>query len=205
MIIHDVGQGSIDWLRLRLGIPTASDFSSIITPTGKPSAQAEEYANYLLAEKMLGYQVEDFTGTKWTERGQEIEHNAVHYYEFQNSINVQKVGFVTDDGHTMGCSPDRLIGDDGLLEIKCLKANTHVGMLLSQTPDPKHKPQLQGQLYITGRQWMDIEYFHPELSSLIVRVGRDEPYIALMSELIDTFTSRLSEKKLRLVELGYLI
>ena len=203
MKLIDVTQGSPEWLHVRLGIPTASNFLKIITPTGKQSTQANGYANQLLAEWLMGEPIDGFTGSKWTERGQEVEQSAVGFYEFNRDIKVEEVGFITDDEGTMGCSPDRLVGDDGLLEIKCLKADNHMDQLFEQAIDPKHYPQVQGQLLITGRAWCDVEYYHPILPSLILRVQRDEDYLLLMTAALNGFCRTIEEKKKKLKELGY--
>ena len=116
-IFHDVAQYSEEHDRLRLGIPTSSNFHKIITPQGKPSKQWREYACVLIAERILHQKLE-FYNSPAMERGLIVEAEAADWYEFDQDVTVQRVGFITDDEHTMGCSPDRLVGDDGLLEIR---------------------------------------------------------------------------------------
>jgi YqaJ-like viral recombinase domain len=204
VIIHNCEQGSLAWKRLRLGIPTASEFGRIITPGGKASTQADDYTNRLVAEFMLGEPIEGFEGNRWTQRGTEVESNAVAYYEFQTDRETQEVGFVIDDDRTVGCSPDRLVGEDGLAEIKCLAGNTHVERLLDQAIDPKYKPQIQGQLYVTQRQWVDAVFYHPRLPSLILRVERDVEFLSTLHVLLRRFRDDLAAKFARMRELGYL-
>jgi YqaJ-like viral recombinase domain len=203
MIIHDCDQGSLAWKRIRLGIPTASEFHRIITPGGKASTQADDYANRLLAELILGEPIEVFAGNWDTRRGGEVESNAVAYYEFQTDRVVHEVGFVTDDERTMGCSPDRLVEEDGLLEIKCLAGNTHVERLLEQAIDPKYVPQTQGQLLVTERAWVDAVFYHPRLPSLTIRVERDETFIAALRDRLTWFNGLLQGKLARMRELDY--
>ncbi len=202
MLVHDVVQGSPEWFACRLGIPTASAFHRIITSTGKPSAQAEAYSNRLLAEIMLGRQVDSFVGNQWTERGSDLELYAADAYELQRDIAAIRVGFCTDDACTMGASPDRLVGDDGLLEIKCPAPHTHLRYLQNRELSRKYYAQVQGQLLVTGRQWVDLMSYHPEMPALIVRIFRDRQYLAAMSDMLTQFTQRLQDKERRMVSSG---
>lgn len=197
-------QGTMDWLQARIGIPTASGFEKIITPTGKASTQAEAYSEKLLAEYILGYPVETFTGNAHTERGKELEPHAVRFYEVQRDVDTKPVGFCTDDARTIGASPDRLVGDDGLLEIKCPAPQTHVHYLLTGEIDKGYWPQVQGQLLVTGRKWVDWLSYHPEMPPVIIRVERDEAYLATMATLLKEFTEKLEKKREKLISLGHL-
>jgi hypothetical protein len=116
-IFHDVAQYSEAYDRLKLGMPTSSNFHKIITPQGKPSKQWREYACVLIVDRVLQRKIE-FYNSPAMERGLIVEADAVDWYEFDQDVTVQRVGFITDDDYTVGCSPDRLVGDDGLLEIK---------------------------------------------------------------------------------------
>lgn len=203
MLVHDVEQGSPEWFAARLGIPTASEFSKIITATGKPSTQATDYALTLVAEQMLGHEVEKWQGNMWTDRGKELEQEAADYYELTTGVTLQKVGFVTNDEKTMGCSPDRLVGDDGLLEIKCPAAHTHLKYMLDKKLDASYMPQLQGQLLVTGRKWVDIISYYPEMKPVIIRVHRDEAYLAKLGEYLHSFLMEISATKAELIKKGY--
>ena len=204
MIVHDVTQGTPEWLACRLGIPTASEFDKVITAEGKPSKQAEAYANRLIAEMMTGKPVNAFDGTAYTERGKELEPEAVRFYELQRDVDAVVVGFVTDDARTMGCSPDRLIGQDGLLEMKCPAAHTHVKYLLeNRYLRTDYFVQVQGQMLVTGRDWADLVSYHPEMPPVIVRVERDPRFLAVMRDLLGSFAKDLAGKRQELVRLGY--
>jgi len=126
-VFHDVAQYSEAYDRLKLGIPTSSNFHKIITPQGKPSKQWREYTCVLIAERILQRKIEFYRSAPM-ERGLIVEAEAADWYECDQDVTVQKVGFITDDNHTIGCSPDRLVGDEGLLEIKApyrrLRSNT---------------------------------------------------------------------------------
>lgn len=196
MIRHDVPQGSTDWLRLRMGRPTASEFHRIITPTGKPSTQASDYVNDLLGELILGRPLggESFP---WMDRGKSLEEEARRFYEFQRGVEVELIGFATTDDGLIGASPDGLVGTDGLVEIKCPAPGNHVGYLLDSArgADAKYMPQLQGQLYVTGRDYSEIISYHPEMPAAIVRVNRDEKFIKVLADELRKFLEVLDLRR----------
>jgi len=161
-IHHNVAQYSEAYDRLKLGIPTSSNFHKIITPQGKPSKQWREYACVLIVERLLQQKIE-FYNSPAMERGLIVEADAADWYEFDQDVITQRVGFITDDDHTMGCSPDRLVGEDGLLEIKAPLPHTQVEYWISGKLNERFWPQLQGQLYITQRSWVDILCWHDVL------------------------------------------
>jgi len=106
--------------------------------------------------------------------GLDLEADAFDWYEFDQDVTVQRVGLITDDNHSVGCSPDRLVGDDGLLEIKAPFPHTQVEYWLSGELDERFRPQLQGQLYVSQRSWVDIVCWHDVLPKLVMRVEPDE-------------------------------
>lgn len=201
MIVHNVEQGSREWLECRLGIPTASAFKKIITPTGKLSAQARQYAYLLCAERLLNGVQGSVEGMAWMERGKELEAEAVKSYEFEQDVVTKTVGFITTDCGQIGCSPDRLVGDDGLLEIKCPAPSTHVGYLLDGM-DKDYIPQVQGQLFVTGRKWCDWYSYNPAMPSVRVRVFPDAEYQANMAVALSDFVKMKLEFMDRLRNLG---
>jgi hypothetical protein len=195
-ICHDVAQYSEEHDRLRLGIPTSSNFHKIITPQGKPSKQWREYACVLIAERILHTKLE-FYNSPAMERGLIVEAEAADWYEFDRDVSAERVGFITDDMHTMGCSPDRLVGDDGLLEIKAPLPHTQVEYWISGEISERFRPQLQGQLYISQRSWVDILCWHDVLPKLVVRVEPDEKFIAVLDrelQIFNYFIERVMEK-----------
>lgn len=175
MIIIDVEQGSDEWLKARLGVPTASNYGKVITSTGKPSATAEKYANELIAQRLTG-QIPELFKSDAMERGNELEPQARAYYELMTDNEVDEVGLIINDIGA-GCSPDGLIGDDGGLEIKCPLASTHVGYMRAGKLPTAYVQQVQGCMYVTGRKWWDFVSFHPDMESMIIRVERDDDYI----------------------------
>jgi hypothetical protein len=186
-IFHrDVTQYSEAYDRLKLGIPTSSNFHKIVTPQGKPSRQWREYACVLIAERILQRKIE-FYNSPAMERGLIVEAEAVDWYEFDQDVTTQRVGFITDDDHTMGCSPDRLVGGDGLLEIKAPLPHTQVEYWISGEVNERFRPQLQGQLYISQRSWVDIVCWHDVLPKLVKRVEPDEKFIKGLDHELQIF------------------
>lgn len=203
MIVHNVLQGSPEWLALRAGIPTASGFDSIVTPGGQPSKSAERYLFGLLAERIMGHPRIEAVST-WMQRGNEMEAEAVSFYELQRDLETVPVGFVTNDAGTVGASPDRLVGEDGLLEIKCPSEAVHVSYLLKKSVDQAYYPQVMGQLWITERKWADILAFHPELPPALIRVERDEEFIKLLEEAVGKFSLLLEDYAADLTKRGWI-
>jgi hypothetical protein len=202
--LHRVAQYSDAWDALRVGIPTASSFDKIITPSGAPSKSWKGYAHGLIAERILRRRLESFM-SPWMERGQMLESDAVKQYELQRDIETTEIGFVTDEDHTIGCSPDRLIGDDGLLEIKVPKPETQIGYLLGEPLDKDYYPQVQGQLFVTERKWVDIMSYHPEMPPVIIRMQRDEEYITTLCSLLKNFNRYVEDKILHMATLTHLV
>jgi hypothetical protein len=196
-IFHrDVAQYSEAYDRLKLGIPTSSHFHKIITPQGKPSKQWREYACVLIAERILQRKIE-FYNSPAMERGLIVEAEAVDWYEFDQDVSVQRVGFITDDDRTVGCSPDRLVGDDGLLEIKAPLPHTQVEYWISGTVSERFRPQLQGQLYVSQRSWVDIVCWHDVLPKLVMRVEPDEKFVRALDrelQIFNYFIERVMKK-----------
>ena len=183
MQILQADQGTQEWLDARLGRPSASQFSKLITTAGKPSASADEYINILIAERILG-ESEPIYVNEWMQRGTELEPEARAMYELMHSVDVEEVGFILDDSGEFGCSPDGLIGEDGGVEFKCPAPKNHIAWSRKGVCPSKHYAQVQGCLYITGRKWWDFMSYHPEMKPFIVRVERDEEFIEKLAEQI---------------------
>lgn len=188
MIELKLKQGSEEWHKARLGIPTSSQFHRIITKGGAPSKS--NYAHELIAEKLLGYPVTEFV-SDWMQRGQDLEDRAVAFYELQRDRDTSTAGFCLTDDRKAGASPDRFVGDLGLLEIKCPSPIVHVGNMLNLTDG--HKQQTQAQLMVTGREWVDLLSYHPDLPPALVRVNRNEIYIEAMKKHLAAFLTGLEE------------
>ena len=182
MIIHDVQQGSDEWLALRAGIPTGSEFSKLVTSQAKPSKSMSDYAAILAAEAYAGHPVDAWNGNQYTDRGTELEPAARATYEFEKGVKVQEVGFITDDLKRWGCSPDGLVGDDGMVEYKCQIAKCHIQTLLYFKKHGKcptnYYAQCQGEMFVAERQWNDLVFYHPDLPTITIRQTPDPVLVA---------------------------
>lgn len=193
MKIIECEQGSPEWINARIGLPTASNFDKIITPTGNASKSADRYLGKLAAEWFLGQCLDDFE-RPFMQRGTDLESSAVAAYEINNDVDTVKVGLCMLDDGSAGASPDRLVGDDGLLEIKCPSAEVHMMYVLGGPPDD-YFVQIQGQLWVTGRKWCDLLCFHPTLPSVSKRYTRDEKFIERLAVEVVKLTARLAAAK----------
>lgn len=207
-IKHDVVQGSPEWFQLRAGRPTASNFDKLIT--GKTLAPADNdtcrsYMHLLLAELVMREPIEQVGSTYWIERGNELEAAARNEYKYLTGKEVTHPGFWTDEGRKYGASPDGLVGDNGLVEFKTGKPETIIGYALNGNLKDKHMPQLQGQLLVTGREWVDIMAYDPQIKPVIQRVERDEEYIGKLLTALDSFLGRMNEACMQLIGAEYLI
>jgi hypothetical protein len=207
VIIHDVVQGTDPWLTARLGIPTASEFHRIITPVrGDLSKSAGKYAHELVAETLLGRPLLDTGAATFAmERGRALEPHAAAQYELTTNTATELVGFVTNDAGTIGCSPDRLIvGTRRAVEIKCKLDAGHMGLWIDG-PGDDHKPQAQGIIAIAELEGLDLYGWHPELPPRLIRIERDEPYIAKMAAALRDFLAMRDAMLARALASGWII
>ena len=202
MIIVECEQGSRRWIETRLGIPTASQFSKIVTPTGKLSASREGYLGELLAEWCLGEE-RGADQTEWMERGKVLEEDAFNFYAVREDADPQKVGFCfRDKKRLVGCSPDALVGENGLLELKCPIAGKHLTYLFRKECPKEHYAQVQGQLWVTQREYCDFMSYHPGLPPFILRCFPDEKYQEALNEAIPRFCEELEAGREQLGLMG---
>ena len=194
MIISPHEQGTDAWLAARLGKPSASMFSKLITMTGKPSASADAYINQLLGERLTGKSEPHYTSEAMI-LGTEREPLARADYEFITGNKVDQFGFILDDSQSYGCSPDGLIGDDGGLEIKCPAQTTQAGYWRDkQSGVKKYYQQIQGCMWVTGRKWWDFFSYHPDMPHVLVRVDRNEEYIEKLSQQVLLATTTIEKE-----------
>ena len=192
-------QRSEEWFKARLGKVTASRVADVIakTKTGY-SASRENYMAQLVVERMTNTQAESFTNAamQW---GTDQEPFARAAYEVQQNVLVDETGL--DDHPTIamaGASPDGLVGEDGLVEIKCPNTATHIDTLLTQTVPGKYITQMQFQMACTGRQWCDFVSFDPRMPAkaqlFVKRVQRDDGFIKEMEQEITKFLAEVTAK-----------
>jgi hypothetical protein len=184
MLYHDVEQGSELWFRLRLGVPTASNFDMILTPAkGEPSTSQRKFIAQLIGETLAAFlpaNAPNYT-SRAIDWGQQTEKEARDFYGMERDTDVSNGGFVETDDKRFGCSPDGLIGlqqlPSGLwvckggLELKCPQPTTHAGYLMDGQKVPhEYRWQVQGELVVTGARWWDFMSYCPGLPPLLVRV-----------------------------------
>jgi putative phage-type endonuclease len=193
-IIKDVEQGSEEWHQLRFGWITASKFKDVIA--GGQGKVKKAYMLQLASEILTGERVDTYSN-EYMEWGTQTEPQARAMYEFESGNSVEQVTFIRQGELKAGCSPDGLVGDDGMLEIKCPKTSTHLETVLSGKMPTAHKAQVQGQLWVSGRQWCDFVSFDPRINGssnyFCVRVERDEAFIAELEAKVKQFENELLE------------
>jgi hypothetical protein len=180
MIHIDCEQRSDEWQEARRGIPTASSFHRLLTPTGKITSVSTSggYVDELVAERLTG-RVQDTYQSEWMLRGNELEPDARQAFINQTKIEMKEVGLFVNDTRQVGCSPDGW-NDEQMtgLEIKCPKAQTHAGYLRDASIfTKKYTPQVQGALWITGAKTWHLYSYHPDMPAVWQTVKRDEEYI----------------------------
>lgn len=205
-MIEMMDQGTKEWFTIRIGKVTASRVADVIakTKTGY-SASRDNYMAQLVCERLTGQKGESFTNAAM-QHGTDTEPLARAAYEALKDVLVDEVGFVPHPSINMaGASPDGLVGDDGLLEIKCPNTATHIETLMSKTVPGKYNTQMQFQMACTGRQWCDFVSFDnrlPEQFQLFVkRVPRDDEFIKQMEDEVVKFLNELDIKIAQLMEL----
>lgn len=192
MQLVDCIQGTEAWFLARAGIPTASEFSTVLAK-GRGGADSKTRRTYMLklaGERITGKPMETFSNAHM-ERGKVMEEEARNYYAFLTDAEPQQVGFIRND--LAGASPDSLLGDDGLLEIKTALPHILGDLILSGEFPSEHRAQTQGQLWVTGRQWVDLIVYWPGMPAFIKRAHRDERYIADLAAAVTQFNAELAE------------
>lgn len=190
-IIRDIEQGSEQWHELRLGKVTASRFKDVMAK-GKGLIR-KSYMYQLAAEYITGEKEESYSN-KYMEWGTENEAAARAMYELETDCTVEQVAFIKRN-ENVGASPDSLVGTDGLLEIKCPKTTTQIETFLSGKVPSQHKPQIQGQLWVSEREWCDFLSFDPRINAksgyFCTRVYRNDKYIEELEQTISVFIEEL--------------
>ena len=171
-IIKDIKQQSPEWFKIREGKMTASHAQAI----GNAGKGLETYVYDLVAEEYSSAEKEHFTN-EHTERGNELEEVARGIYELENNVSVEQVTFVEYNEY-VGCSPDGLVGEDGLIEIKSLIDTEYLKYLIfgEKQIDTKYIWQCQMQMLVTGRKWNDLVIYNPNFkkSMLVFRIEQDK-------------------------------
>lgn len=205
IVIDQLEQGSEQWLAVRKGRATASEFSKILTAGGKLSKQSIAYMRKLARECVCD-DPQEFQGNKFTDWGNDMEPEAREWFTQNVNENVREVGFcAADGGKPIGCSPDGLIVDPKSgeyvagLEIKCPQVDTHVGYVLDGELPSAYKLQVHGSMAVTGLpRWWFISYF-PGLNPLVLCVERDE-FTEIVAGALDGFLIDYAKERARVLK-----
>jgi hypothetical protein len=189
--IFNCTQGEEDWYAARAGIVTCSELSTVLAKGkgGGDSVTRRKYMLTLAGERIGGPSPFDRYSNGAMQRGHEYEQEARDSYQLITDHEVEQVGFMRRGD--VGYSPDGIIGDDGLLEIKTKAYPLHLDCLLKDEVPAEHMAQIQGGLWVSGRQWLDFVSYSPGLPIFIKRVPRDESYIANLSAEVERFNAEV--------------
>lgn len=192
MQIIECEQGSPEWHQARLGLPTASEFKTIIgiKKDAREKVTRRTYLLKLAGEIIIGEPAENYSNGHM-ERGKIMEDEARDMYAFMTDADPKRVGFIRN-GHK-GCSPDSLLNANGVLEIKTKLPHLAIECLLKDEFPAEHKAQCQGALWVTEREWIDIAVYWPKLPLFTKRAHRDESYIRDIAQAVADFNDELAE------------
>lgn len=191
MKIYNFEQRTEDWYNIRKGKMSASNAETIIA-NGKG---LETYIYNLMAEYYSSAEKENYINADM-QRGIDLEPEARLEFEFYTDLDVQEVGFV-EYNDFIGVSPDGLIGNDGLIEIKCPNDSIYFKLLLSNNIKPEYIAQMQMQMYVTDRQYCYFVSYNPnfEKSLYIKKINRDEEMIDKLKKGLERGTQLIKEIK----------
>ena len=184
--IFDCKQGSPEWLECHRGVPTASKFADILA---KGQGITRRKYLYTLAGEVLSGECAESYSNPHMERGHVMEEEARNLYAFDRDVDPVLCGFMRRG--RAGCSPDALIGNHGMLEVKSKLPHLQIEVLERGTLPPEHVAQVQGQLWVSGRDWCDFVSYWPKLPLFVTRVERDESYIKTLAQSVDDFVGEL--------------
>jgi len=189
--ILDCEQGSPEWFAARRGIPTASEFSTVMA-SGVGGGESKTRRTYMLklAGEIVTGELADSYSNDHMERGKVMEIEARAHYAMMTDAEPELVGFVRNGNK--GCSPDSLLGQNGLLEIKTKLPHLLIDVLLKDKFPAEHRAQCQGALWVAEREWIDIAVYWPNLPLFTKRAYRDEEYIRQISDAVDQFNDELA-------------
>lgn len=209
MRIIDVPQGSIEWLEARAGKPTASEFESVMARRkrgpnkGEPLKARIDYAYKLVGERLAGLD-DPMRPTAAMQRGLDLEPIVRDLYRERVQVDVTQVGFVLHDSGLYGASPDSLVGDDGLVEIKTSAAHIYAEDLdtWGASVPPRFYWQMVGQCLVTGRAWCDLaQYCAPAGAMRIVHLEPPPDVLAALDEALTTFCAEVDAMTARVLDL----
>jgi len=213
MTLHfNIIQNTSSWMDARGGLATSSAFGRIITPSGNKSTQMDDYATQVALELVLGRSIDrDISNMYQIQWGNEYEGKAADLYQFETGYDLEHGGFFCDDHFKRGASPDAIVIENGeqigLVEIKCPENPIkHGGFMFKRTINKTYKPQLFGQMIITGFEWVDYFSFYPELPHVKIRTRKesDMEFYRKLESLLDEFADLVQEKLESMVRCGHI-
>lgn len=190
-------QRSEEWFKARLGKVTASKLSDVMATTKSgESAYRRTYRHQLVTERLTGKQTEIYINQAM-QHGIDTEDEARDFYIFKYA-DVEEVGFIDHPTIDMaGASPDGLVGDDGLIEIKCRQPQNHTETLISHQIPSRYKLQMYWQMACTGRKWCDYVSYCPSfpesLKMVVIRLQWDDEQIKLLEESVTKFLTEVED------------
>jgi len=193
-----IEQGSALWFAQRLGLVTSSRVADVVSKTKSgPSASRKNYMMQLLCERLTGQREDSYTNGAM-QRGIDLEPVARSAYELDRDVMVSQAGFVLHPEHPYtGSSSDGLVGDAGMVEIKCPNTAQHIACIAAGKYDSKYYPQMQHQMWVAGRDWCDFVSFDDRLPDalqlFVCRVARDDKFITGMAADIQAFVNELDQ------------
>jgi putative phage-type endonuclease len=196
MKIYTCEQRSEEWFAIRLGRVTGTSFKDLMS--GKTTAGYNNLIADIAAEKVTdeGAKEETYVN-EWMERGIELEPQAAEQYELIMGVGCKEVGFVTPETglyqELIGVSPDRLLDDGGILEIKCPKRSTHWYYIVADKLPSEYYWQVIGQLYVTGAAYCDFMSYYPGMKPFIIRVLPDIEAFKKIETELDILIEKVSE------------
>ncbi len=206
--IVDVEQGKPEWFDARKGIPSASNFATIMAQGNDgPALTRTQYLYRLAGEIITGRPAEETFKSRAMERGKEMEPEAIADYERRKKTTVQRIGLAINFTGLKRCcaSPDGLVGFDGGLETKTMRPDLMIPLLMrGAAMQSEHRAQVFGNMMVLERDWWDFKIYYPNMPDFTVRVGRDEAYIKMLHGQIEIFNHELGNlvKKLRAMGAG---
>lgn len=207
LVVHDFAQGSDEWFQARLGLPTASNFATVMASgkDGGPSLTRAQYLHRLAGEIITGRVAEETFKSKAMERGNEMEGDAIADYERRKGVEVHRVGLAVNFSGLKRCgaSPDGLVGFDGGLETKTMRPDLMIPLLLKgASMPPEHRAQVQGNMLVLERDVWDFKIFYPGMPDFTVTVHRDETYLRELHNAIEIFNHDLKQLVEKLRKMG---
>lgn len=202
-------QGSDEWKAARLGKITGSRFADVLSgKRGGRSKAADDYMMELIGEILTGVGADEINSraTNW---GNMHEPNARMWYICESGETLLETGVIHHpEVEGVACSPDALVGDDGILEIKCpYTTRVHLNTLMTGRVPSEYEPQVHGNLWVTGRKWCDFVSYDPRfkdgaLCQVRIRVERDESYIEEIAESVVRFREQLEIRLAKILAIG---